>query len=184
MPQDPLGCTTPEAGRTEYFLGFVVLTCSLGARHRERERKKRERTNHFSLAPMHKTAASFAGARFVRFVTLKATHRSVLLTSSRHAELCFLTSTAHGIKHQRGSPDQSEYAESTRDKGHDEAGKSVKHLHGILRSDGQTRSSVLLMAAIKKQGSAPLSPLSLSLSLSLSLESREPKNMEDPIPRT
>ena len=27
MPNDPLGGTTPEAGRTAYFLGFVVFTC-------------------------------------------------------------------------------------------------------------------------------------------------------------
>jgi hypothetical protein len=29
MPNDPLGGTTPEAGRTAYFLGFVVFTCRL-----------------------------------------------------------------------------------------------------------------------------------------------------------
>jgi hypothetical protein len=30
IPQDPLGCTMPEAGRTAYLFGFVVFTCRLG----------------------------------------------------------------------------------------------------------------------------------------------------------
>jgi hypothetical protein len=29
IPQDPLGCTMPEAGRTAYLFGFVVFTCGL-----------------------------------------------------------------------------------------------------------------------------------------------------------
>jgi hypothetical protein len=29
IPQDPLGCTMPEEGRTAYLFGFVVFTCGL-----------------------------------------------------------------------------------------------------------------------------------------------------------
>jgi hypothetical protein len=39
MPQDPLGGTTPEAGRTAYFLGFVVLTCRFGEIYGENKKK-------------------------------------------------------------------------------------------------------------------------------------------------
>jgi hypothetical protein len=65
MPQDPLGGTTPEAERTEYFLGFVVLTCRFGEIHGE------TKTSHFSLTPMRKVA-SFTRTRFVQICHLES----------------------------------------------------------------------------------------------------------------
>ena len=65
MPQDPPGGTMPEVGRTAYFLGLVVFTCTLS---------QRASGTPVSQIPAHRIAAFNNKEREAgRILTLKAT---------------------------------------------------------------------------------------------------------------
>ena len=143
------GSTTPLLGRTQYFLGLVVLTyyphVSKGYQEKNVRQSLKKRWDSVGL-----------NTAVYRRITLKATVMSVLLVIFREQEICLSSSTGHDRKSQRGQQGNQEKSDLKVGKGSKGVlgTRGARNLQGNWSSGGSTsrRSQGAAMVVPREEG--------------------------------